>query len=114
MAEVSQFKTLEDQVKEAQLKKDIRAAQTWTWDKERAMTEAKAKTEGFTDIFKQQESFNQSIMKVIEGMSGGDTTPTYVTAQAPQQQEQPKSQNYLLYIGIGIFVVYLFFFRKKR
>jgi len=112
MAEENKFQTLEDQLKESQIQQEIKKAKDWTYQWEYDLTKAKGESGGMTDIFKQQESFNQSIMKVIEGMGGG-ATPTYVTAQAPQQQEQPKSTNWL-FVGIGIFVVYLFFFRKKR
>jgi adenine C2-methylase RlmN of 23S rRNA A2503 and tRNA A37 len=106
------FQTLADQLKEAELQKQIRAAQTWSWLTEKENIEAKAKTDtGMTDIFKQQESFNQSIMKVMEGLTGGDSTPTYVTAQAPAQ-EQPKSPNYLIWVGAGI-IAYLLFIRKR-
>lgn len=108
------FQTLADQLKEAQIQQEIRKANTWTYGEEIRLTEAQAKnTSGeMTDIFKQQESFNQSILKVMEGLTGGDTTPTYVTAQAPAQ-EQSKSPNYLVWVGAAI-IAYLLFMRKKR
>jgi len=112
MAEENKFQTLEDQLKESQIQQEIKKAKDWTYQWEYDLTKAKGESGGMTDIFKQQESFNQSIMKVIEGMGGG-ATPTYVTAQAPQEKEQPKTTNYLLYAGIG-FLFYWFIIRKKR
>ncbi len=108
------FQTLADQLREAELQKQIREQKEWTYDRERQLIEAKAKntTTEMTDIFKQQESFNQSILKVMEGLTGGDTTPTYVTAQAPVQ-EQPKSPNYIVWVGIVV-IAYFMFIRKKR
>ena len=111
MAEENKFQTLEDELKTAELQKQIREATTWTPEIERQLIEAKGKGEGMTDIFKQQESFNQSIMKVIEGM-GGSGAPTYVTAAAQPAAEQKSSPNYLLWAAGG-FVVYWFFLRKR-
>jgi hypothetical protein len=114
MAEENKFQTLEDELKTAQLQKQIKEATTWTPEQEIKLIEAKGKGEGMTDIFKQQESFNQSIMKVIEGMGGSATAmPTYVTATQAPQKEETKSTNYLLWAGIG-FIVYWFIIRKKR
>jgi len=116
MADENKFQTLEDQLKEAELKKQIAEAQrpVRTWEEERTYQEALAKNTSseMTDIFKQQESFNQSIMKVMEGLTGGDTTPTYVTAQAPAQAEPAKSPNYMLWLGIG--AIAFFLFMRKR
>jgi len=107
----TRFQTLEDELKAAQLQKQTREANLWTPAIEQSLIKAKGEDTGMTDIFKQQESFNTSIMKVIEGM-GGSSTPTYVTATQPQKEET-KSTNYMLYAGIA-FIAYWFFIRKKR
>jgi predicted PurR-regulated permease PerM len=108
----TQFQTLEDELKTAQLQKQTKEANLWTPAIEQALIKAKGEGGEMTDIFKQQESFNTSIMKVIEGM-GGSATPTYVTATQAPQKEEAKSTNYMLYAIVG-FVVYFFFLRKKR
>ena len=60
-----------------------------------------------TDIFQQQKKTIDTLVDVLSQQSAQQQQPVYVT---PQQQE--KSPNYVLYIGLAIAA--MFFLKKGR
>ena len=110
--------TLAIQLRKAELEKQIREQNQWTYTNEQKILEAKAKdttsNQNFTDIFKQQASINQSLIEVLTKVgSAGDTNPTYVTAQMPAAQDTAPKTNYVYWIA-GIVAVYFFFIKGRK
>jgi len=106
---MSEIETLELQLRKAEISQKIKEAENWTYAREKQLIEARGKGADMTDIFKQSESTNKSLMEALQG--GGDTQPTYLTTPAASAEKQ--TPNYLLYAGLAV-GAYLLFFRGKR
>jgi len=68
------------------------------------IAELEAQEEAKADIFYTQQKAIEALEKILERQDSG-------TAYVSPPQPQPKSTNYMIYIGIGLLV--LFLFRKK-
>jgi len=111
------FKALEDELKAAELQKKIKEAKDWSYWQEEQLIRAKGEGGGFTDVFKQQESFNTTILDVLKSIGGGSGSgaPTYImaTPSNQQQEEGQKSPNYIFWVAIAGLALF-FFLRKRR